>query len=61
MPLRWVLFDLNGTLLDPSGVGDPVGLGAADSLAALDEAVMLAMAETLSVTGGLFRISCARH
>jgi 2-haloacid dehalogenase len=48
VPLRWVLFDLNGTLLDPSGVGDPVGLGAADSLAALDEAVMLAMAETLS-------------
>jgi 2-haloacid dehalogenase len=48
VPLRWVLFDLNGTLLDPSGMGEPVGLGAADSLAALDEAVMLAMAETLS-------------
>jgi FMN phosphatase YigB (HAD superfamily) len=48
VPLRWVLFDLNGTLLDPSGIGEPVGLGAAESLAALDEAVMLAMAETLS-------------
>jgi 2-haloacid dehalogenase len=48
VPLRWVLFDLNGTLLDPASVGEPVGLGAAESLAALDEAVMLAMAETLS-------------
>jgi 2-haloacid dehalogenase len=44
----WVLFDLNGTLVDPTGIGEPVGLGASDSLAALDEAVMLAMAETLT-------------
>jgi 2-haloacid dehalogenase len=46
--VRWVLFDLNGTLLDPSGVGAPAGLGPDDSLACLDEAVMLAMADTLS-------------
>jgi 2-haloacid dehalogenase len=44
----WVLFDLNGTLVDPTGIGEPLGLDASDSLAALDEAVMLAMAETLS-------------
>jgi 2-haloacid dehalogenase len=44
----WVLFDLNGTLVDPSGIGEPVGLDAPESLAALDEAVMLAMAETLT-------------
>ncbi|HEY1274604.1 MAG TPA: haloacid dehalogenase type II [Thermoleophilaceae bacterium] len=50
MALRWVLFDLNGTLLDPSGVGAPAELGAQESLACLDEAVLLAMAETL--TGG---------
>jgi 2-haloacid dehalogenase len=48
MPLRWVLFDLNGTLLDPSGVGEPLGLGAAESLSALDEAIVQSMADTLS-------------
>jgi hypothetical protein len=25
--VRWVLFDLNGTLLDPSGIADPLGGG----------------------------------
>ena len=48
MSPSWVLFDLNGTLVDPSCIGEPLGLGPADSLAALDEAVMLAMAETLT-------------
>lgn len=48
MSPTWVLFDLNGTLVDPTRIGEPVGLGASDSLAALDEAVMLAMAETLT-------------
>jgi 2-haloacid dehalogenase len=48
VPPSWILFDLNGTLVDPSGIGQPVGLGATDSLAALDEALLLAMAETLS-------------
>jgi 2-haloacid dehalogenase len=46
--VAWALFDLNGTLLDPSGVGEPVGLGAEGSLAALDEAILHSMAETLS-------------
>ncbi|MGE5636867.1 MAG: hypothetical protein ACM3UV_08015, partial [Nocardioidaceae bacterium] len=48
MALRWVLFDMNGTLLDPSGIGAPLGLDAESSLGALDEAVLYAMAETLS-------------
>ena len=51
MSLRWVLFDLNGTLLDPAGIGDPWGeptLGEA----VLQEAVRSAMADTLS---GVFR------
>src|SRR3954451_17443482 len=46
--LRWVLFDLNGTLLDPSGIGEPVGLSRAEGHAVLDEAILHAMAETLS-------------
>lgn len=46
--LRCVLFDLNGTLLDPGGIGEPLGLSRTHSLEALDEAVLLAMAETLS-------------
>ena len=48
MTLRWALFDLNGTLLDPSGIGAPLGLGREDSAAALDEAILLSMAESLS-------------
>ena len=46
--MRWALFDLNGTLLDPVGIGDPLGLSPAESMLALDETIMLAMAETLS-------------
>jgi 2-haloacid dehalogenase len=45
---RWILFDLNGTLLDPGGVGEPLGLSREGSLAALDEALLGSMAETLS-------------
>jgi 2-haloacid dehalogenase len=44
----WVLFDLNGTLLDPGGVGEPLGLSREGSLAALDDAILGSMAETLS-------------
>jgi 2-haloacid dehalogenase len=47
MSLRVVLFDMNGTLLDPAGIAEPLG-GAEDGLGALDEAVTAAMAETLS-------------
>jgi 2-haloacid dehalogenase len=42
------LFDLNGTLLDPAGIGEPAGLDADASLGALDEAILHSMAETLS-------------
>lgn len=45
---RWTLFDLNGTLLDPGGLGEPLGLSREGSLAALDEALLGSMAETLS-------------
>ncbi len=48
MAVRWVLFDLNGTLLDPAGVGAPLGLSADESVAALDEAILASMADTLS-------------
>jgi 2-haloacid dehalogenase len=44
VPVTWVLFDLNGTLVDPSGIGEPL------MPAALDDAVQLAMVTTL--TGG---------
>jgi 2-haloacid dehalogenase len=46
--VRWALFDLNGTVLDPAGIGDPLGLSPEQSLLALDETILLAMAETLS-------------
>ncbi len=48
MVVRWALFDLNGTLLDPGGVGAPLGLSREQSSAALDDAILGAMAETLS-------------
>jgi 2-haloacid dehalogenase len=48
MRSRWVLFDLNGTLLDPGGVGEPLGLSREGSLAALDDAILGSMAETLT-------------
>lgn len=46
--MRWALFDLNGTLLDPGGVGAPLRLSSDDSVAALDEAILAAMVDTLS-------------
>jgi 2-haloacid dehalogenase len=54
MPVRWVLFDLNGTLVDPSVLAQPLGDSAdaeAIVLEAFDVAVAQAMATTL--TGGL--------
>ena len=48
MSLRWTLFDLNGTLLEPGGVGAPLGLGRGESLRALDDAILASMADTLS-------------
>jgi 2-haloacid dehalogenase len=52
-PLRWVLFDLNGTLVDPAVMAQPLGDTAADEdlvTAAVDDAIQLAMVTTL--TGG---------
>jgi 2-haloacid dehalogenase len=48
MKPHWILFDLNGTLLDPGGIGAPLGLSREDSLAALDDAIAGSMAETMS-------------
>ena len=51
MRLRWVLFDLNGTLVDPSVLGQPLGdTAAAEAVVydALDEANMQAMVGTLT-------------
>jgi 2-haloacid dehalogenase len=53
MPLAWVLFDLNGTLVDPSVMAQPLGDSAADEelvLAALEDANMQAMVATLTGT-----------
>ncbi len=46
--MTWAFFDLNGTLLDPAGVGAPLGLSAEESVAALDEAILASMVDTLS-------------
>jgi 2-haloacid dehalogenase len=54
--VRWVLFDLNGTLLDPSGIAEPLGGGDAERRLAGDafrDAQLLTMADTLS--GGAYR------
>jgi 2-haloacid dehalogenase len=53
---RWVLFDLNGTLLDPSGIADPLGGGGWNRrlvAEAFRDALLLTMADTLS--GGAYR------
>ena len=45
-PLRWVLFDLNGTLVDPAVLAQPLGDSAEDEAlvqSAFDDAVMQAM------------------
>jgi 2-haloacid dehalogenase len=51
VPLAWVVFDLNGTLVDPSVLAQPLGDSAAADevvLDALDEANMQAMVATLT-------------
>jgi 2-haloacid dehalogenase len=64
MPAVTVVFDLVGTLLDPGALGEPFGAGRDLGLAALDDAVAMAMADTLAgehrpfpelVRGGLER------
>jgi 2-haloacid dehalogenase len=50
MLVDWVLFDLNGTLLDPTTIARPLGGGPAERqlvLDGLDECISFAMAETL--------------
>jgi 2-haloacid dehalogenase len=54
--LSWVLFDLNGTLLDPSSIAEPLGMSDQDRrlvAEAFQEALLLTMADTLS--GGPYR------
>ena len=54
MPLQWVLFNLTGTLVDPSVMAQPLGDSGADEdlvLAALDDAIAMAMVDNL--TGAL--------
>ena len=49
--IDWVLFDLNGTLLDPSGIAEPLGDSDEDRRLveeAFREALLLTMAATLS-------------
>jgi 2-haloacid dehalogenase len=51
--LNWVLFNLTGTLVDPTVLAAPLGGSGADEdliLAALDDAVAMAMVE--AITGG---------
>jgi 2-haloacid dehalogenase len=53
MALQWVLFNLTGTLVDPTVLAQPLGDSGADEdlvLAALDDTVAMAMVEAL--TGG---------
>src|SRR3954463_9736638 len=53
MAVRWVLFDLNGTLVDPSVLAQPLGDSAAAEALVL-EAFDLAVAQAMAValTGG---------
>ena len=56
-PLRWVLFDLNGTLVDPAVMAQPLGDTAADEAlvaAAVDDAIQLAMVTTLTGREAVF-------
>jgi 2-haloacid dehalogenase len=53
MALSWVLFNLTGTLVDPTVLAQPLGDSGADEelvLSALDDAVAMAMVE--AITGG---------
>ena len=61
-PLRWVLFDLNGTLVDPAVMAQPLGDTAADEelvAAAVDDAIQLAMVVTLTGREAVFADLCA--
>jgi 2-haloacid dehalogenase len=54
VPLQWVLFNLTGTLVDPSVLAQPLGDSGADEdlvLEALDDAISMAMVDAL--TGAL--------
>jgi 2-haloacid dehalogenase len=51
MGLKWVLFNLTGTLVDPGVLAQPLGDSGADEelvLAALDDTVAMAMADALT-------------
>jgi 2-haloacid dehalogenase len=57
MPLRWVLFDLNGTLVDPAVLAQPLGDSAENEalvLSAFDDAVVQAMVLTLAGREAVF-------
>jgi 2-haloacid dehalogenase len=47
--MTWVLFDLNGTLVDPAGIGEPL------MPAAFEEAIQLAMVTTLTGAQAAFK------
>jgi 2-haloacid dehalogenase len=62
MPLSWVLFNLTGTLVDPTVMAQPLGDSGADEelvLAALDDAIAMAMADAL--TGALTPLNDLLH
>ena len=62
MPLQWVLFNLTGTLVDPTVLAQPLGDSGADEeliLAAIDDAIAMAMADTL--TGALTPLEELMH
>lgn len=51
MPLKWVLFNLTGTLVDPTVLAQPLGDSGADEelvLSALDDAIAMAMVDNLT-------------
>ena len=57
MALRWVLFDLNGTLVDPAVLAQPLGGSAGDEAlvqAAFDDAILQAMVLTLTSGHAVF-------
>ena len=58
MPLRWVLFDLNGTLVDPGVLAQPLGDSGADEAMvheALDDAMEQAMVIALTGAQAAFK------
>jgi phosphoglycolate phosphatase-like HAD superfamily hydrolase len=59
----WVLFDLNGTLLDPRPVALalPVADSEAVALVSLHDAVMQGMVDTLAANTGRSSAMFARH